>query len=101
MLSRLRNYFLVALAAGFFYFLLNHHIIIFAYNDFKLLKKIEPTLEHTFVSLKQAHPMKLLKIDPLRDAGIEEVMLERGMLTEQRLNKLLDIIDSQYEQQNQ
>ncbi len=93
MLSRFKQYFLIAFIVAAFYFLLNHHIIIFNYNDIELLKKAEPTLEYTFFSLRKPNPLKILQNDTLLDAGIEDIMIERGILTEQRLNHLLDIVE--------
>ncbi len=95
MLTRLKHYILIALAIGAFYFLLNHHIIVFSYKDFEVLKKSEPTLAYTFYSLKQNPPRVVLRIDPLREAGIEEIMLERGMITESKLDDLLKLIDEE------
>jgi hypothetical protein len=67
-----------------------HHI---RYNDFEILRKSEPTLEYTFFSLKQANPMEILQIDALLDAGIEDVMLDRGLVTEQRLDQIFEQIE--------
>jgi hypothetical protein len=94
-LNKIRNYALIALAVGAFYFLLSHHIIFTSYKDFDLLKKKELTLKYTFFSLKQVMPTTVLRIDELRDAGIEDILLERGLVTEDRLNHILDQIDSQ------
>lgn len=95
MLSRLKTYFWVALAVGAFYFLLSHHIVFTSFQDFDLLKKEELTLKYTFFSLKQASPESALRIDPLRDAGLGELMVERGMLSQERLNEILRRIDLQ------
>jgi hypothetical protein len=94
MLSRLKGYVLIALAAGAFYFLLSYHFIFFSLRDVELLKKTEPTLENTFYSLRQHTPFDTLRIKALRDAGIENIMLDRGMLSEQRLDDLLKHIDA-------
>jgi hypothetical protein len=94
MLSRLKGYVLIALAAGAFYFLLSYHFIFFSLKDVELLKKTEPTLKYTFYSLQQHTPFDTLRINALRDAGIENIMLDRGMITEQRLNDLLKQIDA-------
>jgi hypothetical protein len=94
MLSRLKGYVLIALAAGAFYFLLSYHFIFFSLKDVELLKKTEPTLKYTFYSLQQHTPFDTLRIKALRDAGIENIMLDRGMITEQRLNDLLKQIDA-------
>lgn len=95
MLNKIRNYALIALAIGVFYFLLSHHFIFTSFKDFDLLKKKELTLKYTFFSLKQVTPTTVLRIDELRDAGIEDILLERGLVTEDRLNFILDQIDSQ------
>jgi hypothetical protein len=93
MVTRLKQYFWAGLAIAAFYFLLTHHFILFSYNDFELLKKQELTLEQTFVSLKQANPIEILEIDALRNAGIEDILLDRGIISEARLDQILDQID--------
>jgi len=89
MLSRLKTYFWFALAIGVFYFLLSHHIVFSSFSDYDLLKKNELTFRYTFFSLKQATPESALRIDALREAGLGELMVERGMLTRERLNEVL------------
>lgn len=93
MLTRIKQYIWIGLAIAVFYYLLNHHFIIFNYKDFEILRKSEPTLEYTFFSLKQVEPMEILQIDALIDAGIEDVMLDRGLITEERLDHYFDIIE--------
>jgi len=97
--TRLKQYFLIGLALAAFYFLLSHHIIFTGYRDFDLLKKQKLTMEYTFFSLKQAMPYDVLRIDVLRDAGIENVMLDRGILTEEKLEQILLRIDRKKEQE--
>ena len=96
MLTRIRNYALLAIALGAFYFLLSHHFI---FTNFKrrpsLLKKNELSLKYTFFSLKQVTPDTVLRIEMLRDAGIENILLEQGLVSEERLDKILEKIDSQ------
>jgi Tfp pilus assembly protein PilO len=94
MLSRLKNYFLVALVVAAFYFLLSHHFIFSSFKDFDLLKKQELTLKYTFYSLRQHTVLDTLRIKELRDAGIETILLDRGMASEQRLDELLTEIDA-------
>lgn len=93
MLSRIKGYILAAAAIGAFYYLLSHHFIFYTFRDFDVLKKQELTLEYTFYSLRQHTPTETLRIDALRDAGIENVMLDRGMLSETRLDQILNQID--------
>lgn len=89
MLSRFRGYVLIALAIGAFYFLLSHHIIFSGLTDYDLLKKEELSLKYTFFSIKQVKPESALRIDELRNAGLGELMVERGMLTTERHNEIL------------
>lgn len=99
MLQKIRNYVLIALAVGAFYFLLSHHIVFTTFRDYNLLKKNELSLKYTFFSMKQQSPERILRIKELRDAGIENLLLEKGMLSEQRLDKILDDIDAQESEQ--
>jgi len=93
MLTRIKHYILIAAAIAAFYFLLSHHFIFSSFTDFDLLKKQELTLAYTFYSLHQHSPIETLRIEPLRKAGIEDIMLDRGMVSETRLNTLLNMID--------
>jgi hypothetical protein len=95
MLTRLKQYLLVAIAIGAFYFLLSHHFIFYSYKDVDLLKKSELTLAYTFYSIRQHTPTETLRIEPLRTAGIENILLDRGLISEQRLDQILKQIDSQ------
>lgn len=95
MVQKIRNYVLIALAIGAFYFLLSHHIIFTSFRDFTIFKKSELTLKYTFFSMKQQSPERILRIKELRDAGIENILLEKGLVSEQRLDKILDDIDAQ------
>lgn len=94
MLSRLKTYFWVALAIATFYFMLSHHFIFYTLRDFDVLKKQELTLKYTFYSLRQHTPYDTLRIRELRDVGIEDILLERGMVSEEELNRLLNRIDA-------
>lgn len=95
MLRQIRNYLLIALAIGAFYFLLSHHFVFTSFRDISLLKKNELSLKYTFFSMKQQSPERILRIAELRDAGIEDLLLQKGMVSEERLNQILDDIDTQ------
>lgn len=101
MLSRLKGYFWIAAGIGAFYFLLTHHIIFSSVREFDLLKKEELTLEYTFYSLRGKNHHEILTDDVLRDAGIEEILLKRGMITEEALAKMLERIDAQYQKEEE
>jgi hypothetical protein len=49
--------------------------------------------------MKQQSPEKILRIKELRDAGIEDLLLEKGMVSEERLDKILDDIYAQESEQ--
>lgn len=93
MVDRLKQYLLIGLAIAAFYFLLSHHIIFSGPTEFDLLKKQELTLEYTFYSLKNKKMADILRNDKLRDAGIADVLLDRGHISEERLDALLRKIE--------
>ncbi len=93
MRSRLKQYFWIALACAAAWFFLTHHIV-FAGRESSviqgvyLLKKTRPNLKHTFYSLHQKKPESVLRIRELREAGIGEVLVDAGFLTEPERNRL-------------
>jgi len=87
MKQRIKQYLLIALAAAALYFILDNHIII-SKRHIYLLKKESLVLHNTFVSLDNKKPDTILKIDRLRDAGIGELMVELGLITEDERSKL-------------
>lgn len=99
MLSRIRNYALVALGCGFFYFLLTHHILFSSFTNFDLLRKTEPTLKYTFLSIRQINPTKMLRSDALYNAGLGDYLVKRGIISEEKLERILDQIDKEIEAQ--
>lgn len=94
MAKRLKHYILFGLALAAFYFLLSHHIVFSSFREFDLLKKQQLTMEYTFFSIKQADIYDVLRNDVLRDAGIENILLDRGLVTEEKLEQFLQRIDS-------
>lgn len=95
MLNRLKQYLLILIGIGIFFFILSHHFIFSGWNEIDLLKKEKLTLAYTFFSLKQADPTKVLRIEPLRDAGIADIMVERKLVTPEQLDKILLRIDTE------
>lgn len=89
MLSRLKQYLLIGLVLAGFYFLLSHHFIYTGGTSFDTLKKQELTLKYTFYSLKQASPEAALRIDVLREDGLGELMLEKGLISSEKLDYIL------------
>jgi hypothetical protein len=81
MLSRIKQYLFMATLIGIAYFILAHHFI-FHGRDFWILKKDELTLEYTFFSIKDVSESAILEIQPLRSAGIGEILVEQDRLSE-------------------
>jgi hypothetical protein len=94
MLQRFKQYLIIVVILGACYFVLSHHFVFSNTTSFDILKKKELTLKNTFISLKSSPPESLLKIDELRDAGIEDILLEKGIITEGQLNQILHRIDA-------
>jgi hypothetical protein len=90
--QRIKQYLLIALAAGALYFVLNNHFI-FHGRQVHLLKKTSLNLHHTFVSLNNYKPESLMKIDSLREAGIGDLLVELEIITEDRKNQLQSKFD--------
>jgi hypothetical protein len=87
MLKRLKQYFLIGLAIAAVYFFLSRHIV-FLGTDFYLLQKQEMTLEYTFFSIKDKKVANIIQIDPLRRAGIGNVLVELQLITDEERYEL-------------
>jgi hypothetical protein len=81
MKARLKQYLLIAILVAAGYFLLSHHII-FNGKQVYLLDKSSLHLHYTFYSLSKKKPEAILKIDMLRRAGIGDLLVELGKITE-------------------
>lgn len=87
MRQRLKRYLLIALAAAALYFVLDNHFVM-KKNRFYLLQKISLNLNDTFVSLDNKRPETIMENDDLRDAGIGDLLVELGMLTDEKKSQL-------------
>ena len=92
MKERLKRYALIAAAAALLWFVVDNHFIMYG-SDIHLLKKEERNLHDTFVSLNNKRPATVLKNDRLREAGIGELMVDFGMLSEEELSRLESKLD--------
>lgn len=93
MLSRLKQYLWIAAAMAIFYFLLSHHIIVSSIKEYDFLKKKELSMKYTFYNLNASNVSEALRIQVLREAGIEKVILKRGLVSEERLEQILERIE--------
>lgn len=92
MKDRLKRYALIAAAAALLWFVLDNHFVMYG-KEVHLLKKDERNLHDTFVSLNNKRPATVLKNDRLREAGIGELMVDIGMLSEEELSRLESKLD--------
>lgn len=77
----------VILACG--YFVLSHHFI-FIGSDLLLLKKSHLTLEYTFFSTQGKSIESIMNVDELRNDGIGRLLVEKGKITEDQLQTILE-----------
>ena len=87
MKQRLKQYLLIALAAAALYFVLDNHFVIKKHRVY-LLPKSSLNLHDTFVSIDNKRPDTILENDELREAGIGDLLVELGILTEERKSQL-------------
>ena len=94
MKQRLKQYLLIALAVAALYFVLDNHFILKQKQLF-MLQKTTLNLHDTFVSLDNKRPETIMENDDLRDAGIGDLLVELGMLTEAKKSRLEMKLDYQ------
>jgi len=87
MKQRLKQYLLIALAVAILYFVLDNHFI-FQEKRVYLLQKTTLNLHDTFVSLHNKRPETIMENEDLRDAGIGDLLVEMGMLTDEEKSQL-------------
>jgi hypothetical protein len=87
MRQRLKQYLLIGLAAAALWFLLDNHFVFYG-RQVHLMKKMSLDLHDTFISLNNERPETILKNDRLREAGIGDLMVELGMLSEDNKDRL-------------
>jgi len=82
MKTRLKQYLLIAIVMAAGYFLLSNHFI-FEGMQVYLLKKNGLNLHYTFYSITQKNPETIIMVDKLREAGIGDLLVELGKITEE------------------
>jgi len=87
MKQRLKQYAIIAAAGFLLWGVLDNHFIIEGHHIY-LLRKSELNLHDTFVSLNNKRPETILQNERLREAGIGDLLVEIGMLTEDEKSRL-------------
>ncbi len=87
MVQRLKQYLLIAMVAAALWFMLDNHFVFYG-RQVHLMQKTSLDLHDTFVSLNNKRPETILKNERLREAGIGDLMVELGMLSEEKKDRL-------------
>ena len=87
MKQRIKQYAIIVAAGALLWFVLNNHFIIKGHRV-HLLTKAELNLHDTFVSLDNKRPESIMKNDRLREAGLGDLLVNLGLLTEDEKSQL-------------
>ncbi|MBW1785680.1 MAG: hypothetical protein JRK53_03535 [Deltaproteobacteria bacterium] len=93
MLFSKKTLMLLCLAAAC-YFMLNYHFLFYG-GRIELLEKSRMTFDYTFFNIAGKKPASILMVDDLRHDGIGRILVELGMLSEDRMLALVEKYDSQ------
>jgi hypothetical protein len=93
MVTRLKQYLLIGAVGAALYFLMSTHIIFYGeepnfVKNIYLLPKSKLNLHYTFVSLNKQSPENIMKIKPLREGGIGELLVAIGIMSDAERSRL-------------
>lgn len=91
-MPRGKSLFLIIVLGAALYFLMSYHIIL-TNRGTRLLKKTNMTLQYTVFSTRGKANKSMLAIDPLRKAGIGELLKQEGLMTEEEELRILETLD--------
>ena len=75
--------------AAILYVLLTYHLIFFSGTSVRMLKKTNFSLEYTFFSAHGKSNATIMAVDALREAGIGDLLVEMGKMSEKERNALM------------
>ena len=78
------------------YFTLSYHFILIG-SSIKMLKKSTMTLKYTFFNAKGKTIPTILSVHELREDGIGDIFVDRGMISQEELQRLEAKYDYLYE----
>ncbi|MCD4716238.1 MAG: hypothetical protein K8R45_05790 [Desulfobacterales bacterium] len=85
--------------AAVLYMLLGFHYVYFGGTRVKMLKKTNLTMMETFTDLSSEAitNKKILQNDALRDAGLADLLVDMGRMSEKERDKIMAKYEDEYE----
>ncbi len=91
---------ILGIGAGYgLYLVASYHFIYFGDRNIKWLKKKQITFSDTFYSATLKTPDIILSNDVLREAGLADLMVEEGFLTEERREYYVNKVEKKKEEE--
>ncbi len=79
--------------AGALYIALSYHFIYFELTNIKVLKKSELTLNYTFFSAQGKTDRVILAIEPLREDGMADLLVDMGRMSEEKKDAIMALYE--------
>ena len=81
--------------AAALYIALSYHFIFFGWTNIKFLKKSELTLNYTFFSAQGKTNKVILAVEPLRNDGIGDLLVEMGRMSKEQKEAIMVLYEEE------